>query len=170
VWDVRRAREAFRYVSQARHVGKVALTMPRELDPEGTVLVTGATGTLGGLLARHLVAGRGVRDLLLVSRRGERAEGAVELGRELRDLGARVRFAACDVADREALSGLLGSLERPLTGVVHTAGVLDDGVIASLTPERIDGVFRPKVDAALNLHELTLDMDLAMFVVFSSAA
>ncbi|PHQ51840.1 hypothetical protein BLA24_12240 [Streptomyces cinnamoneus] len=169
-WDVRRAREAFRFISQAKHVGKVALTMPRELDPEGTVLLTGATGTLGGLVARHLVAERGVRHLLLVSRRGAEAEGAAELEVELTGLGAQVRFAACDVADREALAGVLGSLERPLTGVVHTAGVLDDGVISSLTPERIDGVFRPKVDAALNLHELTRDLDLAMFVVFSSAS
>ncbi|MFJ6181685.1 SDR family NAD(P)-dependent oxidoreductase [Streptomyces sp. NPDC092295] len=132
------------------------------------VLVTGATGTLGGLVARHLVTERGVRNLLLVSRRGAAAEGAEELRGELVALGAEVTFAACDVADREAVAGLLAG--HRISAVVHTAGVLDDATIGSLTAERIDGVFRPKVDAAWHLHELTRDLDLSAFVLFSSAA
>ncbi|MBA6433411.1 SDR family NAD(P)-dependent oxidoreductase [Streptomyces sp. GMR22] len=141
-------------------------------DSEGTVLVTGATGTLGGLVARHLVAECGVRHLVLLSRRGREAAGAVELEAELVGLGASVAVVACDVADREALAGVLARIpaDRPLRGVVHAAGVLDDGVIETLTPERIDTVLRPKVDAAFHLHELTRDLDLAAFVVFSSAA
>ncbi|UUY52495.1 SDR family NAD(P)-dependent oxidoreductase (plasmid) [Streptomyces yangpuensis] len=134
----------------------------------GTVLLTGASGTLGGLFARHLVVEHGVRSLLLTSRRGADAPGAAELVAELTGLGADVSFAACDVSDRAALAALLEGVK--LTGVVHVAGVLDDGVISSLTPERIDNVLRPKVDAALNLHELTADMDLSAFVLFSSAA
>ncbi|MFE0201101.1 SDR family NAD(P)-dependent oxidoreductase [[Kitasatospora] papulosa] len=136
---------------------------------EGTVLVTGATGTLGGLFARHLVSEYGVRRLLLTSRRGEQAPGVAELTAELSGLGALVRVAACDAPDREALATLLAGVED-LSAVVHVAGVLDDGVIASLTPERMDAVLRPKVDAALHLHELTADRDLTAFVLFSSAA
>ncbi|WPB93156.1 type I polyketide synthase [Streptomyces malaysiensis] len=143
-----------------------------EFDPDGTVLITGATGVLGGHLARHLVAQRGVRHLLLNSRRGQRAQGMPELVAELTALGAEVSVAACDAADREALSMLLAEVDpaHPLTAVVHTAGVLDDGLLPALTPERIDTVFRPKGDAALHLHELTRDLDLKAFVLFSSAA
>lgn len=141
-------------------------------DPEGTVLVTGATGTLGSLVARHLVSEHGVRRLLLTSRRGAAAAGADELLASLAGSGASVELVACDTADREALGALLASVpaEHPLTGVVHSAGVLDDGVFDSLTPQRLEAVLRPKVDAALHLHELTRDLGLSAFVLFSSAA
>ncbi|MEU3611683.1 SDR family NAD(P)-dependent oxidoreductase, partial [Streptomyces sp. NPDC006872] len=141
-------------------------------QPEGTVLVTGGTGALGALFARHLVTDHGVTHLLLTGRRGPDAPGAGELADELTALGATVRIAACDAADRSALAAVLDSIpaEHPLTGVVHTAGVIDDGVLTALTPDRMTSVLRPKVDAAWHLHELTRDRPLALFVLFSSLA
>ena len=140
--------------------------------PGGTVLVTGGTGALGALFARHLVREHGVTRLLLAGRRGADAPGARELGAELSALGAEVTFAACDVSDREATAAMLAAVpaDRPLTAVVHTAGALDDGVLASMTPDRFVRVLRPKVHAAWHLHELTRDLDLSAFVLFSSIA
>ncbi|VBA55451.1 type I polyketide synthase [Mycobacterium attenuatum] len=175
-WDVRCAPAAFRFMSQARHIGKVVLTMPSALADglaDGTVLITGATGMVGAVLARHMVTAYGVRHVVLASRRGDRAAGAGELAAELAEAGARVQVVACDVADREAVTGLLTQLGQewpPLRGVIHAAGVVDDAVISSLTPDRIDTVLRAKVDAAWNLHEATRDLDLSLFVLCSSIA
>ncbi|MFF0457527.1 type I polyketide synthase [Nocardia africana] len=136
----------------------------------GTVLITGGTGGLGALLARHLVTAHDVRRLLLVSRRGERATGATELVEELTRLGADVRIVACDVTDRDALREVLTGIpeQHPLTGIVHAAGVLDDGTVHTLTGAQVDRVFAPKAAAAEYLHELTRAMNLEAFVMFSS--
>ncbi|GGS29362.1 hypothetical protein GCM10010269_80090 [Streptomyces humidus] len=136
----------------------------------GTVLVTGGTGTLGAVVARHLVAAHGVRRLLLVSRAGAASPKGRELAAELTELGAEAVLASCDTADRAALSRLLADIpaEFPLTAVVHVAGVVDDGVLTDLTPQRLDTVLSPKAAAAWNLHELTRGLDLSAFVLFSS--
>ncbi|MGW1607276.1 type I polyketide synthase, partial [Streptomyces eurythermus] len=138
----------------------------------GTVLITGATGALGKVLARHLVVRHGARRLLLLSRRGADAPGAVELRDELAELGAEAVFAACDAADRESLAEAVSGIpaEHPLTAVVHTAGIVDDGLLTRLTPDRLEAVLRPKVDAAWHLHELTRDLELTAFVLYSSVA
>src|SRR5262249_15984524 len=129
-WDVREAAEAFRFLSQAKHIGKVVLTIPHAIDPNGTIVVTGASGALGRLVTEHL----GAEHMLLLS-----------------------RSTGVDVSDRDQLAAALASVpaEHPITVVVHVAGVLDDGVVGSLTPERFDRVLRPKADAVRNLHELT---------------
>ncbi|MBO0821010.1 MAG: SDR family NAD(P)-dependent oxidoreductase, partial [Nocardiopsaceae bacterium] len=136
--------------------------------PEGTVLITGGTGTLGQLVARHLIAVHGVRSLVLASRRGSAAAGAAGWA-GLAGLGADIRVVGCDAADRAAVAGLLAGIPD-LTAVIHAAGVLDDGVLSSLTPEKIDAVLRPKADAAWHLHELTRERPLRAFVLFSAAA
>ena len=174
VFDVRRAVEAYRFVSQARHVGKVVLTLPDGPGGlgGGTALITGGTGMAGSALARHLVDRYGVPHVMLVSRSGEQADGIADLAAELRDAGASVSVVACDAGDRDALAAALAGVPAryPLRGVFHAAGVLDDGLIASLTPDRVDAVLRAKVDGAWNLHELTQGLELSAFVVFSSMA
>jgi amino acid adenylation domain-containing protein len=172
VHDLRQTPEALRYLSQARHTGKLALTLPRPLDQAGTVLITGGTGVLGALLARHLVTVHGVRHLLLLSRGGPDAAGARRLAEDLRELGSDVRIVACDAAERHALDAALAHIspEHPLTAVVHAAGVLDDGVFSTLSAAQVDRVLRPKLDAAWNLHLATQQAELSAFVLFSSAA
>ncbi|WP_395575266.1 SDR family NAD(P)-dependent oxidoreductase [Streptomyces sp. BK79] len=140
-------------------------------DPAGTVLITGGTGGLGSLVARHLVVEHGVRHLLLVSRSGMAAGGAADLVAELSEAGAEVRVERCDVADHEALAELLATVpaDRPLRGVVHTAGIAEGGLVTTLTPASMERVMRPKADAAWNLHVLTQDADMTAFVMFSSS-
>ncbi|WP_456303040.1 SDR family NAD(P)-dependent oxidoreductase [Streptomyces rimosus] len=171
-WDVRRAPEAFRYMSRAQHVGKIVLTLPRAWNPDGTVLITDGTGELGGELARHLVAERGVRHLLLGGHSGPDTPGASELEAELIAHGAEVTFLDGDLADREAVAAAVGAVPaaHPLTAVIHTAGVHDGAEVTSLTPERLSAVLRPKADAAWHLHEATKDLDLAAFVMYSSVS
>ena len=142
------------------------------LDPQRTVLITGGSGSLGALLARHLVTEHGARRLLLASRQGPDAEGASELAQELEGLGAHVTFAVCDVSERASLEALLATIpeKHPLGAVIHAAGVLDDGVIATLTEEQLDRVLAPKLDGAWHLHELTQHAELSAFVLFSSSA
>ncbi|MFI2242681.1 type I polyketide synthase, partial [Streptomyces chrestomyceticus] len=143
--------------------------LTEEIRP-GTVLVTGASGVLGGLVARHLARSGRAEHLVLLSRRGGEAPGMPGLVVDLQEMGVKVTVAACDAADRDQLAGVLEGVV--LTGVVHAAGVLDDGVVGSLTAERLESVLRPKVDAAWNLHELTRDLGLELdtFVLFSSIA
>ncbi|OBI81875.1 type I polyketide synthase, partial [Mycobacterium asiaticum] len=174
-FDIRRAPAALRYLSQARHIGKVVMTIPFGAGNglgHGTVLITGGTGMAGSALARHVVAQHGIRHLLLLSRRGPDAPGAAELTAELEAAGAQVQIVACDASDRPALAKVIADIpvQRPLSAVIHAAGVLDDAVVTSLTPERIDAVLRAKVDAAWNLHELTSDLNVSAFVMFSSMA
>ncbi|WP_276207644.1 SDR family NAD(P)-dependent oxidoreductase [Streptomyces humi] len=155
-----------------RHAAPSAGTAVTFGGDVGTVLVTGGTGTVGALVARHLVTEHGVRHLLLTSRRGQEAPGAAQLVAELTALGAQATVTACDAADREALAAVLAAIpsDRPLTAVFHSAGVLDDAVVTGLTAEQLDRVLRPKIDAALNLHHLTRDQRLDTFVLFSGAA
>ncbi len=141
-------------------------------DPDGTVLIAGGTGGLGALLAVHLASERGVKQLLLVSRSGEKAAGADALQTELAALGCEARIAACDVSDRAQVAKLIAEIpaEHPLRTVIQATGVLDDGLLESLDEERLDRVMVPKVDAAINLHELTEHAGLTEFILFSSAA
>ncbi|MCP3016381.1 SDR family NAD(P)-dependent oxidoreductase [Nocardiopsis dassonvillei] len=171
-YPVERAVEAFRLMQHGRNVGKIVLDMATRFRPGGTVLVTGGTGTLGALVARHLVVRHGVTSLVLTGRRGRQAPGAADLAAELASLGARVEITACDVSDPGQVRALVDGVPagHPLTGVVHAAGVVDDATVTRLTPESLERVLAPKVDGAWNLHEATAGLDLDAFVLFSSAA
>ncbi|WP_456243466.1 type I polyketide synthase [Streptomyces mesophilus] len=171
VSDIRDARRTFREMSQGRHVGKLVLEIGGGFGG-GTVLVTGATGGVGSIVARHLVAEHGVRSLLLASRSGPDAEGADRLAADLRAAGAQVRVVACDVADRDAVARLLACVpgDHPLTAVVHAAGVLADGTLETLTSHSIGQALAAKAGGALHLHELTRGHALSAFIQFSAYA
>ncbi|HNN98187.1 MAG TPA: beta-ketoacyl reductase, partial [Pseudomonadota bacterium] len=138
----------------------------------GTVLVTGGTSGLGASVARHLVGHHGVKQLLLLSRRGINTPGAEQLLEDLQGLGCSATVACCDVSDRDAVCSVLHAIlpQHPLRAVFHCAGVLSDGVLGSLTPHSVATVFGPKVDGAFHLHLLTRNLPLVAFVLFSSAA
>jgi acyl transferase domain-containing protein len=171
-FDVRHAPQALRHAQQNPE-RKSVLTVPRALDPDGTVLITGGVGELGSALAAHLVRVHEVRRLVLLSRRGAGAREAGSLVRGLETAGAeQVDVVAADVADRAAVAAVLGGVDprHPLTAVFHLAGVLDDGLVQGFTEERLRRVMAPKVQGARHLDELTQRLDLAAFVLFSSAA
>ncbi|MDQ0936684.1 acyl transferase domain-containing protein/NADPH:quinone reductase-like Zn-dependent oxidoreductase [Streptomyces turgidiscabies] len=171
-WDVRQAPEAFRFMGQARHVGKVVLTVPAPVRGDAAVVVTGGTGGLGRLVAQHLAETEQAGELVLLSRSGPAASGIAELAAHLAHSGTAVRIAACDVADREALATLLDDVlrTRRIDGIYHAAGLLDDAVVTALTPERMRRVLGVKAAGAWNLHELTSHLDVSRFVLFSSVA
>ncbi|MEU5107906.1 MULTISPECIES: SDR family NAD(P)-dependent oxidoreductase [unclassified Streptomyces] len=171
-WPLTRARQALRHMSQAKHTGKLVLDIPRTLDPNGTVLITGGTGTLGALIAEHLVTTHHITHLHLLSRRGPDAPGAQQLTDKLTALGATVHITATDTSDLPALRQIIDTIDpaHPLTGVIHTAGALDDAVLTAQTAERLAPVWAAKATSAAHLHRATEHLPLAMFVVFSSAA
>ncbi|MET8687108.1 SDR family NAD(P)-dependent oxidoreductase [Streptomyces sp. NPDC004732] len=167
-----RAPEAFRFMSQAKHTGKLVLDVPAPLDPDGTVLVTGGTGTIGAAVAEHLARTGESRHLLIVSRSGGAAEGAEELRSRMEELGVEVTFAAVDLSEPGAVAALIAGIDpaHPLTGVVHAAGVLDNAMIGTQSPESLARVWAAKAAAAHQLDVATRRMRLGLFVMFSSFA
>ena len=168
-FDIRHTPHALRHLSQARHTGKLILTLPQPLNPNGTILITGGTGGLATLTAHHLITHHHTQHLLLASRT---APQHTQLQAELSALGAHVTLTACDTTNPDAVAELIASIpqEHPLTAVIHTAGTLDDTTLTSLTPDRLHPVLAPKIDAAWNLHHATQHLNLTAFILYSSAA
>jgi NADPH:quinone reductase-like Zn-dependent oxidoreductase/NADP-dependent 3-hydroxy acid dehydrogenase YdfG/acyl carrier protein len=174
-FDLAQAPLAFRHMAQARHIGKVVLAAPeaivrgeRGLDPQATYLVTGGLGALGRIAARRLIDS-GARSVVLAGRSAEAADDGAPLGPDLPE-GVEVLVRRCDVSREEDVAALVAGLERPLRGIVHAAGVLDDAMVAGQTPERLAAVMAPKAAGARILHELTREHELDFFVLFSSAS
>jgi acyl transferase domain-containing protein/acyl carrier protein len=172
-FDENGAPKASPVTARAPHADKPVPELPSSgVGTQGTVLVTGGTGFAGRQVAMHLAEHHGIGNLVLASRHGDAAPGAQELQRELAERGVKVAIVACDLTDRDQVRALLDSIpsEQPLRTVVHAAGALDECSIATLTPERLDSALAVKVDAAWHLHELTREMDLDAFVLFSAVA
>ena len=167
--------EALRFMAQARHVGKVVLNPSEQeqfIRQDGAVLITGGLGALGGYMAKWLASTHDVEDLVLTSRRGLKTPEVDALVDQLAELGAKVTVVACDASDRDSVASVMSLFgeDRPLRGVIHAAGVLDDGALSAMTPERLEKVFQPKLDGAWHLHQMTQDLELDFFVMFSSIA
>jgi NADPH:quinone reductase-like Zn-dependent oxidoreductase/acyl carrier protein/NADP-dependent 3-hydroxy acid dehydrogenase YdfG len=177
--------DAFRVMQQARHIGKVVVRLtdaipqferPAEpqsalrFEKDSTWLVTGGLSGFGLESARWLAA-RGVGQLVLVGRRGLETPGAKEAVDNLQAGGVKVQVVACDITDRLALGIAFERIRKtlpPLKGVLHAAAAFDDALIANLDAARMDGVLRPKLLGAWNLHQLTVDIPLDHFVLYSS--
>ncbi|MEV2250865.1 type I polyketide synthase [Streptomyces sp. NPDC050147] len=172
VWDLADARQALRHMSQARHLGKNVLRVPAPVDPEGTVLITGGTGTLGGLVARDLAADGHAKHFLLLSRSGADAPEAEQLRADIERHGATCTITACDVSERAALAAAIDGIPaaHPLTAVVHAAGIVRDATLAAQTSEDLHPVLATKIDAALHLQDLTAGHQLGAFVLFSAGS
>ncbi|WP_323747753.1 SDR family NAD(P)-dependent oxidoreductase [Catenulispora rubra] len=170
--DMRRAPAALRELSQARHIGKIVLSIEAGFDPAGTVLITGGTGIVAGHIAARLVDRHKVRHLILASRQGPAHPDAEQIVESLRTLGAEPTMIACDTADPDQLATLLKAVDpaHPLTGVVHAAGTLHDAPVTDQTAQSLAAVLRPKADTAAWLHRLTADAPLTQFIVTSSIA
>nr|AEH42474.1 polyketide synthase [Streptomyces chartreusis NRRL 3882] len=170
-WDLARLPQALRHMSQARHTGKNVIRIPRPVNPHGTVLITGGTGTLGGLIARHLAHHHHMRHFLLLSRQGPNAPTAPALHHDLTQTGAQATITACDLTDPHALAKTLADIptEHPLTAVIHATGHLDDATLTHLTPHQLTTVLTSKATTAHHLHHHTLPHDPAVFLLFSSA-
>ncbi|AKT41309.1 type I polyketide synthase [Chondromyces crocatus] len=165
------AAEAFRYMAQARHIGKIVVTQVAEVRSDATYLVTGGLGSLGLSAASWLVT-LGARHVVLMGRRGP-SDTALQAVRALEEAGAEVRVVNGDVARAEDVARVLGEIDTSmpaLRGVLHLAGTLDDGVVRTLRWDRVAEVLAPKVKGAWNLHAATRDRQLDLFVLFSSTA
>jgi acyl transferase domain-containing protein/acyl carrier protein len=183
-FPISQAVDAFRYMAQAKHIGKVVVSLEEDevpvvpstkrqaVSPDGTYLVTGGAGGLGLSTAEWLVE-QGARHLLLTGRSGAASEAARQAVEKLTAEGVRVEVAKADISDERQVAGVIEEIRRsmpPLRGVFHAAGILDDGVLLQLDEERFARVMAPKVSGSWNLHRLTLEDDLDFFVLFSSAA
>ncbi|KAK4495334.1 hypothetical protein PRZ48_013665 [Zasmidium cellare] len=143
----------------------IEMTGCEPLSSEGTVLITGGTGAVGSVLCRHLVQRHGVTNLLLTSRTGDLPDSLTDLATTA---GVRITTRSCDVADYAQLKALVDITHPPVTAVFHLAGILDDAMTSSLTPDRMERVLCTKANGAWNLHNLL--PNARPFVLFSSAA
>lgn len=166
---IRKGQLLMPHMERASLIASTPVGLPL-LRADGAVLVTGGLGDLGGRIARRLVTAHGICDLVLTSRRGMESPGADTFVAELASLGAKATIIGGDIADLDSLRSImqLFTADRPLRGLIHAAGVVDSGIISSLTPQKCATTFAPKVDGLWNLHQLTKDMDLDLFMMFSS--